>query len=120
MIDKDVFWNTLLKGMDVSVFVAYLVIALIGVLTKFLYDVSKAIREDPATPDKFDWKHFFSSRAFLRWFIDLLVLPLVIVGSKDFLGQDVNVYFAFLIGTGIDGITQMVVGGGITIKNRLK
>ena len=120
MIDKQTLLDTLLNGMDISLFIAYFLIALFGVLVKFLVDVSKAIKTDRETPDKFSWKHFFSLSAIIRWIVNILLLPVVITQSQKILGQGVDVWMALLIGFGIDGITTVLIGSGQSLKTRIK
>lgn len=120
MIDKQTFLQTLLNGMDISLFLAYFLIALFGVLIKFLVDVSKSIRSDKDTPDHFTWKSFFSLSATIRWVVNIALLPIVITQSQKILGQNVDVMLALFIGFGIDGITTVLIGSGQSITKKIK
>lgn len=120
MIDKNVIIEMLLNGMDPSIFIAVMLIALFGMFIKFMIEVSKAIKSDKDTPNHFTWKHFFSPSAIIRWIVNLLLLPFAITHAEQLFGQHIDVMLALYIGLGIDGITTIFIGSGQNIAKKMK
>ena len=108
---KEEIFTTLLNGMAPTYFLAMYLAAWLGVLVFFLGGLFSAIKHDPGTPQKFDWKTFWQLSG-LRFVIGGIGMAFAIIYFKDFskllfqidTGLDVNGMVAFLIGLSVDSI----------------
>ncbi len=99
-------------------FIVYFAVAAVGALSSFIFSVIKAIKTNAKTAQKFEWKYLWPG--LWRFLFSMIPLALSIAEwdktSRFLFESDVPVeltpYSAFLMGTLIDRLMEMLFGGG--------
>jgi hypothetical protein len=102
--------------MPVLNFLVYFGIATLGALSSFAYSVVKAIKTNAYTPNKFEWKYFWSGA--VRTILAMIALAIAIVEWDKVSGLifdsetaiDLTLWSAFLLGTLADRLMDMLLG----------
>jgi mannose/fructose/N-acetylgalactosamine-specific phosphotransferase system component IIC len=121
MIHQETY-NLLLNGMPFEKFIVYFIFGFLGIAIFYLTNVYNGMKNNQGTPKHFSW--FFFWKGTIRMILSLITLSLVIIFFKDIapfllntsenIPVELNGFSSLLIGTGIDGAWNMLIGIGKT------
>ncbi len=116
----------LLDDMPIARFIAFYIIALVGMFIFFAIQVNKAVKTNPNTPSKFSWKRLFSVTTVIRLVASILALAFAVVYYEELLvmifnveiAGPINAVGALILGVSIDKIVDGIIGAGETLTRR--
>lgn len=102
----------LLQGITLSEFKLLFLVGIIGIISRFLYNVVEGVKRDPNTPTNFKFRYFIKGLA--RLVLSLIILALVIARFQEFSHLLVNIDTSFTIPTRLPNGIDVVSSVGIT------
>jgi mannose/fructose/N-acetylgalactosamine-specific phosphotransferase system component IIC len=115
-----------LEGMPIANFILFYGIAVFGMFGAFAFQVDAAIKNNPKTPSKFEWKRLLSASSILRFIASLGFLAIAIPHYEGIIAQvfnaevpgPINVPGALLLGIGIDQLAGRFIGKGANLFSK--
>jgi len=104
------FWNIILNGMQLTQYIAYLVLMIVGAIIHFTIDVKRSIRKDVITPNKFSFKFMIWDNVFRIIGVTLFII-IFIPYFELFMGSPITSQLALGSGLAIDVIIGRILGG---------
>lgn len=105
------FWITILDGMAMEQFLAYVAIMALGAFVNFIMDVRHSIKRDRDTSKKFDFWFMIYDNIF-RGIIGAVFVCVLVLYFEDWFDAVLNGKMAFVMGMGLDTIIGRIVGEG--------
>lgn len=99
--------KNILGDIDLSLYIACVVLAYGGVILRTFYTVMLRDPKSSGTPEHFEWKTF-KHENLPRMIFSILLLPFALLFSQQFMGTELNTLTAFLGGLGIDMIAKKI------------
>lgn len=117
-----------LGDMPTARFILFYGIALFGMFVQFAIQVDKAIKTNPRTPNKFQWRRLFSLSSTMRLIASVGVLAIGVVNYEGLVGTvfnatepgPINITGALILGLGIDKLVATAVGAGMNLATKRK
>lgn len=108
--------STLLNGIPIHQFIAFYIAGLVGIVISFGINVSHSVKNDVATPNKFQWKKL--KFKLIRWLTSFLLLAVGIVFNKEILAAglesatpiELTLWASLLVGMGTDQLGKKLSG----------
>lgn len=107
--------DLLLNGMEKNHFIAYLIIAYVGMLLNIISDITRRNPDSISSPNAFSFKYWFDDNK-ARLFRSALTIPIGILFFNDFTDIGISNLGALMLGLGADHIWEILKRKNI-IKN---
>lgn len=99
----------ILGDIDPALYVASLLLAYVSFMFWILRQVMTRNPHKKGTPTEYSGKVFWYEN-WPRILSDLLVIPILLLVSKQLVGMELTTYVAILIGLGADGLSTKIIG----------
>ena len=103
---KQTVWQNLLGGLDLADYISAFLFAFVGLFLRHrLIVVRKAIKNNPDTPNKFNWAYWFKNNFMTKLNViwtNIAVIFVMLRFSFDWFGVEVSMVAAFVLGLSID------------------
>lgn len=117
---KESIMDIILGGMEFNYFMAMLLFALVGTVVNVVLDVQKRDKPSKYSPEKFSISYWFKDN-WRRLVATIILIPVVMLASVEFMGVELTKGVAFGIGFGADKLIEiakhkklkMVKGAGL-------
>jgi Na+/melibiose symporter-like transporter len=111
---KETFMVNFLGGIEPGYFVAATVFSLLGVILMVLWSAANRNPLSPNSPVEFSFKYLVADgknwfRFFRSILIAIIVLFLTLRFTNEFLGKELNMFYAFLVGAGLDRLVLYII-----------
>lgn len=91
---------------DPGYFIAAFIYAMVGMLISLLVSASKRDQSKLTTPEAFSWRYLLWDNA-KKIILTLILVIVTLRFSREFMGADLTMYLALLVGLGWDMLGEM-------------